>query len=141
MIPTAVIDASATLAWLFDESEEAARFEERLGSATFSAPWLWRIEVVNAVLVKERRGLISQAQSARLFRSLDALDIEIALEPMDRPLERLASVARPHQLTAYDAVYLELAMTLSIPLYTLDKNLQQAALRSGVNLFGFHSGD
>lgn len=135
-MPVAVIDASTALAWLFDEGTEGARFEERLTSATFTAPWLWRIEIVNAILVKERRGLISQTQSARLFRSLDALDIDIAPEPMNRSLEQLASVARPHQLTAYDAIYLELAMTLSIPLYTLDKNLQQAALRSGVHLFG-----
>ena len=55
-------------------------------------------------------------------------------EPPTRDLEKLALLARPHQLTAYDAVYLELATTLGLPLCTMDRNLKQAAKRLGVTL-------
>ena len=131
-----VIDASAALAWLFGENDEGAWLEDQAERGSFAAPWLWRIEVVNAILVKERRGHITQAQSARYFRVLAALHIEFVPEPTSRTLEQLAMIARPHQLTAYDAVYLELAMTLGRPLYTLDKNLRDAAIRVGIELTG-----
>ncbi len=47
---------------------------------------------------------------------------------------RRGDVARPHQLTSYDAVDLELAMSLKLPLFTRDNNLIAAARRVGVEL-------
>jgi predicted nucleic acid-binding protein len=47
--------------------------------------------------------------------------------------DALAS-ARAFQLTAYDAVYLELARREGLPLATLDKGLRAAAKKAGVAL-------
>jgi predicted nucleic acid-binding protein len=41
---------------------------------------------------------------------------------------------RAFQLTAYDAVYLELARREGLPLATLDKGLRAAAKKAGVAL-------
>jgi len=129
-----VIDASAALAWLFGE-EQAAEVRARIGDATLVAPSVWRVEVVNAMLIRERRKDITPAQGTRFLRVLDALAVEIVAEPIGRSLEQLALFARPHQLTAYDAVYLELATSLGLPLWTYDRNLRQAAERIGAALF------
>ena len=48
-----VVDAGALLAWLFGE-EQAKAVETRIGDTALVAPSLWRLEVVNAVLIKER---------------------------------------------------------------------------------------
>ena len=129
-----VVDASAALAWLFGE-EQARAIEARIGDRALVAPSLWRLEVVNAVLIKERRKDITPAQGTRFLRILEAMAIDIVAEPTGRSLEQLALFARPHQVTAYDAVYLELATELGLPLWTYDRDLQQAAKRLGVELF------
>lgn len=98
------------------------------------APWLWRTEVTNAVLIKERRGQLSAADGTRVLQIVDALEVEIVGESEHRSLEALAHFARPHQLTAYDALYLELAISLSLPLCTFDSRLQIATRKSGVVL-------
>ena len=128
----AVIDASVTLAWLFGEEDQSEAAQERLSDAALVAPTLWRLEVVNAILVKERRKHITPAQGTRFLQLLEALDIEVVGEPTARSMEQLALFARPHQLSAYDAVYLELATILGLPLWTYDSNLTKAAKKLGV---------
>jgi predicted nucleic acid-binding protein len=43
-------------------------------------------------------------------------------------------ISRQHQLSSYDAAYLDLARVEGLPLATLDKNLRTAERRSGVEL-------
>ena len=44
------------------------------------------------------------------------------------------SLAAAHQLTAYDAAYLDLAKRLSLPLATRDDDLRRAALNEGIRI-------
>ena len=44
----------------------------------------------------------------------------------------IAALATKHQLSSYDALYLELAIRQNIPLITLDKALRQAAKAENV---------
>ena len=50
--------------------------------------------------------------------------------------DALMSLARERNLTVYDAAYLELAMREGLPLATLDRALEKAAIAEGVALFG-----
>lgn len=131
-MPRFVIDASATLAWLFSEPDALHRLRPLLADAELVAPWLWRLEVANSLLVRERRKLITLAESIRMFSLLDEWDIDIIGEPENRSIAALAQTARPHQLSSYDAVYLDLAVRLGLPLCSLDRNLLNAALAMGV---------
>jgi predicted nucleic acid-binding protein len=131
-MPGCLIDASTTLAWLFNEEGRGRSLDQQLEPLDLVAPWLWRLEVVNAVLVRERRKHITQAQGTRLLEAIEAMEIEIIDEPQNRSLAALAQLARPHQLTSYDAVYLDLAISLGLPLLTNDANLLMAADRVGV---------
>ncbi len=49
-------------------------------------------------------------------------------------LPRLQALADRYRLTAYDAAYVDLAMQLSLPLATLDEDLQKAARAENVEL-------
>lgn len=133
-MPDFVIDASTTLAWLLGEDEQRRRLPHGFDQAFLVAPWLWRVEVCNAILKCERRGRLTVVQGTRLLQIIDAMQIELVSEPPHRGTEMLALFARPHQLTSYDALYLELAISLDLPLCTLDRNLQIAARRSGLSL-------
>jgi predicted nucleic acid-binding protein len=126
-----IIDASITLAWLFNEDGRGDAIKSMLDRSELVAPWLWRLEVTNAVLVRERRKIYSLAEASRFLQLLDELPIDLLPEPPLRTASGLAQIARPHQLSSYDAVYLDLAITMDLPIFTRDNNLRAAAERAG----------
>jgi predicted nucleic acid-binding protein len=123
-----------TLAFLFDEGPTQRQVQSILKAADLVAPWLWRLEVTNAVLVRERQKRLSAAEAARLLELLDEITIELIAEPVGRTATNLAQLSRPHQLSTYDAVYLDLALRQDLPLFTVDRNLREAAKRVGARL-------
>jgi predicted nucleic acid-binding protein len=129
-----VVDASATMAWVLHEEPIVDRLRPIFRDAAIVVPSLWRLEVVNAVLVRERRRHLSPDQSARTLVALEAFRVEIEPSRPDETLSHMAAFARPHQLTAYDAAYIDVAVRRSLPLLTTDHNLQDAARRLGVPL-------
>ncbi|MFZ4734260.1 MAG: type II toxin-antitoxin system VapC family toxin, partial [Pirellulales bacterium] len=65
-----LIDASITLAWLFDEGGRGGVLDRQIEPLELVAPWLWRLEVVNVILVRERCRQITPAQGTRLLEAL-----------------------------------------------------------------------
>ena len=59
-----------------------------------------------------------------------ALEIEADVVPMRQAF----TTARTYQLSAYDSVYLDLALRARLPLVTLDAALRKAAGKAGVEL-------
>lgn len=131
-----VLDASVVLAWCFeDESNpEAEAILDRLADGEAFVPGLWLLEVGNALVGAERRGRLAQAESARFLELLRQLPIHVEEIPSPRVWGEILSLARAHRLSTYDAVYLDLAMRLGMPLATLDKELRQVALQGGLDL-------
>jgi len=130
----AILDASAALAWLLNEDNHGPQLLPLLRDHNLVAPCLWRLEVTNSILVKERRKLITAAQGEAYLGHLLSLDVEIIGEPANRSITELAKTARPYQLSSYDAVYFDLALKSGLPLITRDSNLQNAAERAGVQV-------
>jgi predicted nucleic acid-binding protein len=130
-----VIDASAALALAFNEDSFANRFAEQLAAERLIAPPIWRLEVDNVILRNERQHLITAEQGNRVLAALDTICDEIVDSQSDETLEQLAAFARPHQLTAYDAAYLDVALKTAATLLTLDQNLIDAANRLGLPCF------
>jgi predicted nucleic acid-binding protein len=129
-----VIDANIALAWLFNENGSTAKLQAVFDASELLAPSLWLLEVTNAVLVHERRKTLTSPQALQSLQLLDDLAVDLEPEPTTRTATALAHVARPHQLTSYDAVYLDLAVRSGLPLLTRDGNLRAAAGRVGVPL-------
>jgi predicted nucleic acid-binding protein len=95
-------------------------------------PSLWDYEVVNALHAAVRRGRLTPAAHANAVHGLSALPVQRDPRPVD--WWRLTSVARDHDLSAYDAAYLELALDLNLRLATLDDRIRSAATSAGVAL-------
>ena len=133
-----VIDASAVLAWCFEDEggPEADALIEQVAAEGASVPGLWPLEIANGLVMGERRGRISQAESAAFVAMIEELPIVADQATGARALHATMSLAREHELTAYDAAYLELAMRLGVPLATGDRKLRTAARRVGVGLLG-----
>ncbi|MGD0040766.1 MAG: type II toxin-antitoxin system VapC family toxin [Isosphaeraceae bacterium] len=66
---------------------------------------------------------------------LEALPIVLDGETGNRVVADIVQLARNHQLSAYDAAYLELAIRRGLPLACLDCKLKMAAATAGVVLF------
>jgi predicted nucleic acid-binding protein len=132
-----VLDASVAASWFFEdeEGEYATSVLESLNEGEAVAPALWPLEVANVLVVAERRGRCSEAETMRFIDLLDDLPITIDEDTAHRAMHSIWQLAREYGLTAYDAAYLELAMRLGAPLATMDRQLAEAARKAGVNLF------
>lgn len=131
-----VVDASVTLAWfLRDEGDERADGAlRRLESEAAVVPSLWALEVANALVVAERRGRASEAETGRILSLIDGLPIEEDPAPREVTQRAIVELARRHDLSAYDAAYLELALRRGASLASLDESLRSAARRAGVTV-------
>jgi len=129
-----VVDTSVVMAWCFEDesSPYADSILNRLTAAVGFVPSIWPLEVANVLLVAERKGRISEADSARFLMLLSELPIVVEQEPPERMIKEIFALARKHKLSSYDASYLDLAMRKGLPLATADKNLSAAAKRSKV---------
>jgi len=86
----------------------------------------------------ERRKRSTQTQAARLLKTLKDLPITLDDETNLHAWNITLSLARAHDLTAYDAAYLELAIRRGLPLASLDDKLKTAAQAVGVPLYDVH---
>ena len=129
-----VLDCSVTMAWVFpDEATEATnQLRDSLLESRAFVPSLWPVEVGNVLLVATRRNRIRVDDWREIRASLEALPIEIDPVTTSRAWGASLELARTHQLSVYDAMYLELAMRLQLPLATLDRALRTAARTVGV---------
>ena len=132
-----VLDGSVTLVWGFEDevNEYAEAILERMPEVQAHVPSLWPLEVANALLVGERRGRIKAADTARFISILGAFPIAVDGETVARAWADTMHLARAHNLSSYDASYLELAIRLGLPLAALDGKLKLAAAAMGVPLF------
>ena len=132
-----VLDASVTLSWCFEDEVHAYSDAvlEYLESGEALVPIIWPLEVGNALLVAERKGRLSKANTTRFLALLGQLPIVVERESPERMLRGIIALARAHSLSTYDASYLDLAMRNGLPLATQDSRLLHAAKQCGVRTF------
>jgi predicted nucleic acid-binding protein len=118
---------------LSQKSTIAERVFALAGAEAMMAPALWWYELRNVLILGERRGRITEQQTARFLRDISRLAITIDNAPDE---SGVLTLARRHRLTVYDAAYLELALRAAVPLATLDATLSAAAGAEGVRLIG-----
>jgi predicted nucleic acid-binding protein len=132
-----VLDTSIALKWFLEDENDRAYSLAILGSLSAQyrpvVPWLWYYEVANVLLIQVHRKRIV-FEEVKAFLSLIgemAIDIDA---PEKRTILELPYLARAHQLTGYDAAFLELAIRLELPLATGDQALVRAAAAARVPL-------
>jgi len=130
-----VVDASAALAWCFEDESNSLTDEhlERLRQGDrMVVPAHWPTEILNGLLVALRRKRIKEGQPALFWDELARLPIETesALNPVQA--KTVLALGEKYGLTVYDAAYLELAHRRNLPLGTLDSDLRKAAQAEGL---------
>jgi predicted nucleic acid-binding protein len=128
-----VLDASFAATWFLpDEASPTTNaLLDRLAEA--AVPSLFRHEMRNLVLLAHRRGRMSRAKLREVVAELETAPIQERASGRDNDI---VDLALKHDLTAYDAVYLELALRERLPLATLDKKLAAAARAENIALLG-----
>lgn len=133
-----VIDSSVALTWCFEDERTPATVAvlERIGQTGAAAPALWPLEVLNVLVLAERRQRLTAVQHRDLAGFLRNLPVTLDHETAAQAWSTTARLAEQHRLTLYDAAYLELAQRLAFPLATLDRELRAAADALDIPLLG-----
>jgi len=116
-----ILDASVVLTWCFpDENAAAAQHVAAMFKQgdTAVAPSFWPHEVLNALLVGEKRKRISKEVMQLFLDDLATLPIALEQFPAGVVFDRIQRLSREHGLTAYDAAHLDLALDSGLPLAT-----------------------
>ena len=132
-----VLDASVTMAWCFEDKAApyADAVLDNLDQVTAIAPGIWLLEVGNVLVVAERRGRLTAAETMRFLSLLSELPITVEGESPSRAWGEILALAREQRISTYDAAYLALAMRTGLPLATQDTALREAAARCGVMIY------
>ena len=133
-----VLDSSATLAWIYNEETTPAVRDlfDRITAEGACVPSLWRLEVGNVLQLGVRRGRHDSAFRDETLADLALLPIALDPHTDQQAWSATMQLAERHQLTLYDAAYLELALRRALPLATLDDELRTAAAAEGVTVLG-----
>ena len=131
-----VLDASVAVAWCVDDEASALTdaLLVRAGDGGIVVPPHWHLEVLNVLLMAEKRGRLQNGAAAIRLQTFAKIQIAVDDEMAALAWTRVREIAQGDNLTAYDAAYLELASRSALPLATLDRALADAARRAGVAL-------
>lgn len=131
-----VVDAACAASWLLpDESSkqgEAILAAYEAGELQFHMPRLWNYEIMNVLLCAHRRKRLDDEGFAEARDIFGQIQCEFHEQADTVCRRRIFQFAERHQLTAYDAAYLELADRLQVPLHTFDGKLLKAAKAEGI---------
>ncbi len=130
-----VIDASVTLSWCLpdEQTDSSMKVLDRLQSGERAlVPAFWAVEVLNTLMVGERRGRITRERTGKFLDTLKILDTVLDYASLKQVAGPVQIISRDHRLSPYDALYIELAQRSGCPLATLDQPRKDAANALGV---------
>ena len=131
------LDASVALAWAFrDEPLSSAELAlDAVTRETVLVPAFWPFEIASGLRQAERQGRIDPGDIPRFTAGLSGLPATVDDALWAHVFGDVMDIARKHNLSIYDAAYLDLALRESLPLATLDRSLARTARQAGVALF------
>ncbi len=133
---TLVLDASTTLSWYFEDEQSAkadAILDMIIRTRAF-VPGIWPLEIANSLRSGLRRGRLTKDYRDSVIVKLRTLPIIIDPDTADVAWQATLRLSDAHDLSVYDAAYLELAQRLRLPLATLDAKLKTAAEAAAVEI-------
>ncbi len=124
------------MSWFFDDEvdEYSELVMDRLNTDGAIVPQIWTYEVVNALLVGERKKRLERTQSLWILERLQQLPISVDNLRPNNVMSEILALGGKHKLSAYDSAYLELAVRLRLPLSTRDSALEKSASSAGIKI-------
>lgn len=144
-MPSLVLDNSVAMRWCFKDGSEADLIyaEKVLDSLasdyTFLVPNLWYLEAANVVVRAQKRQWLTTEQMHEFLNLVEQLPLIVDNQTAKQAMSATILLAIEHNLSAYDAAYLELALRYKIPLATLDTDLRKAANKINVSIYGINT--
>ncbi len=133
-----ILDASVALSHCLAEPEfrdQARRIMAAFGSETAMVPAIWSLELANGLLKKERGKVVTTKEVDELLARWRAMPVTVDTLGLSVTFSDTLQLARKHNLSVYDASYLELVLRQKSILASFDGALRDAAKREGVGLF------
>jgi predicted nucleic acid-binding protein len=129
-----VLDNSVLMAWIVET--QATPYTEavfvRAREETVMAPAILHVEAANALRSLWARRKLTLDQAMGLVDA--ALTFDVVLDTEQPAPGLMLSLAARFNLSAYDALYLELAMRKGAPIATQDEQLARAARAAGIGM-------
>ena len=131
-----VLDASLMAAWLLGEQSfaYATGLESDLRNMPVTVPSHWPVEISNTLRTHLRAGRLSIVDFHSIMERLDVVTIHIQPSIDLDEIGPLAQFAVTHNLTTYDAAYVQLALQHNATLATLDRAMRSAATTLNIPL-------
>ena len=133
---TAIVDSSALVAYLLEESGfEGVR---DILAAGASSPGFLIAESANAILEASKSRRVDAETATKAIGAMRGLveRSNIKLYPEEDLVEGAFRIALEHDLTVYDSLFLALAQKLEGSLVSRDRKQMEAALRLGIDVLG-----
>ena len=133
-----VADASVAIGWVHPAQatpQTDSMLEAIADGATVEVPALWPLEVANALTVLRRRRKLTEDERQEGLGWLRRLPLRLDHEMALLAFSRLSELASAHELSVYDAAYLELAQRKRLALGCQDGSLRKAARQAGIALW------
>lgn len=102
LMPSIVVDASVTLSWCFpdEQTPASASVLDRLKAGDrMLVPAFWALEVLNTLLLGERRGRITAEQTRKFLDTLRILNPILDYASLEKVGGAIQIICRDHRLT------------------------------------------
>lgn len=131
-----ILDCSVYISWCLQEGgiEKSSKILEAITKNEISVPSLWIYEVTNTLNVAVKRKRITIAEAHQLIKDIQLLPIELD-KPTNDNMLNMFNIANEHNLSAYDASYIELALRTNLPITSFDKDVVKVAKKFGIKIF------
>ena len=127
-----ILDCSYALALVMPDEVRPASVHKVIRER-LAAPFIWPVEIANAMRNAVSRRRVLSHEATALCADVDEFEVEV-VAPWHDVARRYFEVAQTHDLTTYDAMYLELAQQRAGDLATRDAALAEAARRVGIRV-------
>ena len=128
-----VLDSSYALALVMPDEQRPASMEAVVED-DLVAPFIWPLEIANALRTNLRRGRLSVDRIDALFQRIAGLRVDVVGPAHSHP-QSYFDAAQVHDLTPYDATYITAAVRFSAALATRDRALAAVAERLGIPIY------
>lgn len=126
------MDCSYSLAMVLPDEQRPSSMAET-STTRLLVPSIWPYEVANALRGAVRRGRVTEGELPAVVSRIENFEIELSGQG-DQSVRQRYLAAQLHDLTAYDASYVELAIQRRCALATLDTRLAAAARHVGLQV-------
>ena len=100
------------------------------GESSIISPETWPYKVGNALSAMIKRKQLTKAQAIKAQKIINQIPVRLVTANLHESLV----LAIEHNIYAYDAYFLNCALTYSYPLITLDKRMKAVALDLGIDV-------